>query len=680
MNLTSLFNFNYLKQNLKKSKATLIFFIGIIPIISSIIFLIMASNNSNYGYIVSLEQLSIINFVGIYILPFVISLCLFGFVFKRKSVDFVNSMPISRKSIFITNSLGGIIILILMNLITAILLAILNLIFPSVLVPWGIFLDYFIVWSVTYIFVFTSCNLAMSVSGNFITEIIVTALILFLIPFTHLVITTHNFSNSNTTKDINITCTDNDCKPVNYSCGTYDVSCKINKNLGVYETKIKLEKNYVYTAPYNFFYQIFLESDNMKMFSRSQIINMIILSIVYFFLGLYLFKKRKMEVCENSFGSNICHNLVKGLTLVPIWTIGYLIIDSSRALFVIILILAIIIIYYFIYDLITKKAITNIKNIIVSFIISSTIIIILLTINNNRVLKTLELNVKDIESISINLKNNDIINKDAKDIYLDNSELINIIIKNYLNNGYIPDESYCIDCWENYYTNSGYTIKIKTTNNKIYTFNVNLNDSDYNKVLEILSNKKEYNDEFKNIKYNQIFAIKLGEDFVDINNNKEILDIIKETFQDMSVKNYVELDNVDSDYDIVLYAYNNHKIISYQINKKINNQLENKVIEYYNDKLNENLNKIGTINYFSCNKEFCNEYNYEYDEEEIIEFIKDNINDKVDVSQDYVSVTLYTFNYSYHFSTNKVEEFNKLLESLEEKYNMKYNYEVDNYE
>lgn len=659
MNLMKLFNFNYLKQNLKKSRAILIFFIGVIPIMSSITFLVRASNINGSGYVSSLEELSIINFIGIYILPFVISFCLFGFVFKRKSVDFINSMPISRKSIFITNSLGGIGILILMNLISVILLVILNMIFSNIFIPWELFWDYFIVWSIIYVFVFTACNLAMSISGNFITEIVVTALILFLVPFTHQLITSYNFSNSYS-RNVNITCTEEECTPINYNCNLSDISCEINKNLGIYSAVAINNNSYVYTAPYNFFYQVLFNSSNKLLYNGGQLAKMLILSIVYFFLGLYLFRIRKMEVCETSFKSNKEHNLVKGLTLIPIWTFSYLIIKNVDDLFVSILILSMIIVYYFIYDLITKKGITNIKNIILSFIVASFIIVVILEINDNRSEKTLSLNVKDIKEAYIDILEDNNINDDSKEVYIENKELINLLVKSNLNNSSsnIYSSSYYYDDYYIYYA------KFKTKNNKVYTFKVYLNQNDYNKVLEIVSSNEEYTKEFKNINYGSLFALEIGNDVIDIDNNKEIITIIKDTLKDISIQEYIELDKTNSQNSIKLYSYNNHKIITYKINKEINTSLKEKVINYYNNKLNSDLKKIGNIFYLSCDKDFCNNYSYDYDNADILKFIVDNINDSVDTTSDYVTISFYTSDNNYYFTTNRVEEFSNLIKCI----------------
>ena len=45
--------------------------------------------------------------------------------------------------------------------------------------------DIFLLWNVAYIFVFVVSNIAISVSANKITSVVVVLLILFLIPFLH---------------------------------------------------------------------------------------------------------------------------------------------------------------------------------------------------------------------------------------------------------------------------------------------------------------------------------------------------------------------------------------------------------------------------------------------------------------------------------------------------------------
>ena len=180
MNLMKLFNKNYLLQNLKKSKTVLSIFVGLIPILNTIILIMFLKNNN--GYILALSEISIISFIGIYILPIIISICLFNYVYKKKSVDFINSMPISRKSIFVTNTILGIILFGLMLIVNVILIKITSLIFNSI-IPFSLLMDYFWYFLVVYIFAFSATNLAMTVSGNAVTQIVVTLLLFFLVPF-----------------------------------------------------------------------------------------------------------------------------------------------------------------------------------------------------------------------------------------------------------------------------------------------------------------------------------------------------------------------------------------------------------------------------------------------------------------------------------------------------------------
>ena len=113
MNLTKLFNFKFLKQNFKKSKGLLVLFLSLVPAFTFLV--IMLSGNEIVQEPIDQIELSVINILGLFIVPIVLSISLFGYAFKRKSIDFINSMPINRKTIFLTNTLAGIVFLFLLN-------------------------------------------------------------------------------------------------------------------------------------------------------------------------------------------------------------------------------------------------------------------------------------------------------------------------------------------------------------------------------------------------------------------------------------------------------------------------------------------------------------------------------------------------------------------------------------
>ena len=140
MNLKRLFNWPYLRQNLKKSKGLLAIILGIIPILNLLIFIaINVLSNSEAS---TLSRISTVAILGLYTIPILLSMALFGFVFKRKSVDFMMSMPLERKTIFVTNTIGGIGLMIAMLLLNILLMGLVSLWVPAV--PGAMLFDYLV--------------------------------------------------------------------------------------------------------------------------------------------------------------------------------------------------------------------------------------------------------------------------------------------------------------------------------------------------------------------------------------------------------------------------------------------------------------------------------------------------------------------------------------------------------
>ena len=75
MNLTSLFNFNYLKENIKKSKAIILLCMFLLPTISGIILLVKCSCGSNF--MPSIYEVSGPVLFGMYLVPVILSITLF---------------------------------------------------------------------------------------------------------------------------------------------------------------------------------------------------------------------------------------------------------------------------------------------------------------------------------------------------------------------------------------------------------------------------------------------------------------------------------------------------------------------------------------------------------------------------------------------------------------------------
>ena len=176
MNSTKLFNFKYLWQNIKKSKSIIIFLMCAIPFIN---LWIVGLNSLNANFVLDFTGISNITAILSFFFPSLLAYILFGFVFKKKTVDFIMSQPITRKKIYVSNIFGGIIILLITVLITTLGFGLLSL-FTKIYIPLGALIDYFIYWLITYIFVFLISSLAICFAGNMMSSLVVLLLLLFL--------------------------------------------------------------------------------------------------------------------------------------------------------------------------------------------------------------------------------------------------------------------------------------------------------------------------------------------------------------------------------------------------------------------------------------------------------------------------------------------------------------------
>ena len=357
MNLTSLFNFNYLKENIKKSKAIILLCMLLLPILNGIILLMHGSTGDNF--VASIYDVSGIILFGMYIIPLVLSITLFSFIYKKGAVDFTLSMPINKRQIFLTNTIGGMAIILIMQIINFIVMLLVSLIYSNIIVSYKMLFDILLMYSISYIFVFVCTNIAASVSSNKITTIVVTLLIMFLIPFISTFINSNAFTYYGNS-DVKVECANDSCKPKNYYCDT--VKCEMDKKNNIYTANITKYDNVTYTLPYELIKDnLFgIESDNRV---NTSIIKMIILSIIYIIVGTVLFSNKRFEIVGTSFRSEKIHILVRTLTTIPIVCLAYVVLKnssiSSYDIFSIVLLLVLIFTYLIIYDLITRKKVTN---------------------------------------------------------------------------------------------------------------------------------------------------------------------------------------------------------------------------------------------------------------------------------------------------------------------------------
>lgn len=362
MNLMKLFNMKYFMQNVKKSKMAILLFLSIVPIFTALTIITVGKDN-----ILEFWELGLANIIFMYITPFVLSVVLFGYVYKKKSIDFIGSMPISRKSIFITNTIGGSVLLILSQLVTLLVsLLASTLVGGTVFV--GMLWDIFVYQSIAYIFVFTISNLAMSLSGNILTQIVTTLLITFLIPSGVAYFDIWNSGNS----------------------------YRIADEYGMLYSTVTNTRSY--TAPSAVFGATI--NGMSYEYNNTSIAKMVVLSLIYIAIGYIMFNKKIMESAGESFQNKYEHLVVKGLTLIPFAMILVPLVEEREGESILFLV-AIIAVYYLIYDLITNKKnklLTNLVAMIVSILVLFSVYDVIAKVAEGT---SFTLEIEDVKSIIV---------------------------------------------------------------------------------------------------------------------------------------------------------------------------------------------------------------------------------------------------------------------------------------
>ena len=677
MNLIKLFNKEYLKENIKKSRGFIILFLVLVPLFTAL-FTVLSIHDEIRVTVVDKLDIMWINIIGMYVIPLVLSFCLFGYVYKRNSVDFINSMPINRKTIFVTNTIGGIILITLMQIITAVILFICNAIFADVVIFSAMITDMLILMWVSYIFVFVATNLAMTFSGTFLTQIALTMIILFLIPFC--IDSYHEF-------DVD--------KEVNF----------VNEN-GYFEEYVYEEDGY--TIPYRILHHT-VTGARGDIYSNKSILRMVLVGALYFGLGIYFFQKRKMENTEESFSSIKTHIFVKALTIFPMIILLNLAEPDFES---VIFILALITVYYFIFDYIVKRKVTlkvSMPCLILVLGIMQGICMGAEAIRESMLIE--ELNKDEVVAVSIG-DNTDYsrswyyYNNSLSDweYYVENQEVVDIIFESArkVHEYYHPKESFdemkpVSESAEVTYAATvelkqrvtveehltkldekepepdslyvDFTLKTKFGGKKVV--NLRILREDYYKIIDILEKDTNFmaairEKSFKNGEITIENLLTTGEDkeFFKKELREEVNKMTLEELFGLKYTNNVTIKN---------YYYDNHKLVENIYSIDLSEKIFQKAAEMLNNQigilLTEELKKEdGYISSFHlANPDIDQRYNsniyFDYENDEIIDFILKHYDEEFDASKEYYMIGGYLRSYrgDVFFFTNRIKEINEIV-------------------
>ncbi|MDD2469593.1 MAG: hypothetical protein PHI22_01500 [Bacilli bacterium] len=638
------FNFNYLKENFKKSRGIIYLFILIIPIFTFLFMLLLKNEHIENTYFPSLAELSCPALIGMYIIPFAMAVVLFNFVFKKDSVDFINALPLKRKTIYITNIIGGIGMFFIMFFTTSLFMFLTNAFFPTLIIPKTMYYHFFITFFITYSYVFITSSLTLSLTGSRMTHIALTLILLFIPGFISDFYTSRIYAN----------------KYVDYGymeCEKYDVTCKKHQIYNDFTIKQSYKLNNNQTIPYKYIniiprvfldmhsFEITYESELYSVYNRPSLIKMVILSFIYFGIGLFFFFRRKMEMAESTFKSEDVHQLVKCLTLFPLCIVTIAIYDKLSSI-VLWIAIAIIIVIYVVYDLITRrnsgkyiKSIIYFLGLVLTSIIFCAVVSRISNVESLRVIEKEDVsNIGIAPSVNLMDRYNDP-NLDILQFELISDDIANIIFDNankQITSNIDPEQL---------------VIRFKLKDGGTYYFDMRLLPDDYTKLLKILDNHDEYTKTYKDLPYDKVYGVRLGDSYLSQKGKLKVLELIKEGYSNRSVSDIVRATYLDNNYNRgfkyslmnVLYIYEDgikkHNVSTMINPKLINYVMRTKNEEYIKEVKGANIN-VNTVHIsigFDIDdidiEKYYNFLNNSNNKKIVYRYINDNISNNIDFSR-----------------------------------------------
>lgn len=582
MNLIKFFKINYSLQNLKKSKGILAIMLIVIPVIT--IFTLHTVDSSGYGNPYELLSAAGINFFGLIVIPFILSNILFGYVYKKTSIDFINSMPINRRNLYFTNIVVGILYILILQLITFLFSTIYILSVGNSLFTIKLMFDIGIAMTLAYTFLYVCSTLALTVSGNKFTQIVMLAIILFTIPFIRM-----------------------------FNLGDYIDNIEsvfVVDNQGI-AVEYFVESDYVYAMPISTL--VSFANEEAVLDCRSALLTLF-LTAVYIFVGYKMFDKRKMENTGNSFENEKIHLFVKGITLYPIFVILQHIYDVIE-LPQLLLIMFVVFVYYVVYDFITIKKI-KFKTTCVSFVVT-VIILVLISMGLNKV-GELTNNQKEyyyaneLESMEIRLSElfyGNLSFADIKDESLRNEVLNQLTKSNTRYTTFDETSSFEIIDDEIEYSVS-VKCKFKNQNSEEVILDGTIDSNTYEQVLNYAFNNEEFikilADEWRVSKSAMIQVnasvtdkVFFGKSLANIKDviNKELELNIKSKIQNELDKLHNKQENYYDEYSyyaidsVNVYEYENFKVKDYRIGFDVNSEVAKVIYNELNKEAIDVINK-----------------------------------------------------------------------------------------
>lgn len=337
--INKLFNKKLLKQNFKKSKSLMALLVVVFPLLDFLFMWLSGGFDSIDNGIRNILNINEINerfeIIGFIFIPIILSVILFGYTYNKKKVDLINSMPVSRKSYFVTNWFGGIIVIFMIQILFTLATIISIILSDSSVLSFFLpkILTNLLLFFVAYCFIFTAEVLASTIVGNFLSEVVMTYALVGFVP------------------------------------------------LFLFSIMAILER------PNNFILKCFPIPVNFEGSVYEKIFVTLIYTVIFVILGYKFFQKKQMEYSGTSFKTEKGHFILKDIVLlIPyiffLRSINYMnsYFELSSSLVIFLIFVTISFTFYIIADLILNKKIKFKKNLINYFVFLIVIAIIMMPV------------------------------------------------------------------------------------------------------------------------------------------------------------------------------------------------------------------------------------------------------------------------------------------------------------
>lgn len=678
MNLIKFFKKNYALQNMKKSKGILAIMLIVIPVIT--MFCLYAHDSSRYVNPYEIFVAGGANFFGMIIIPFILSNVLFGYVYKRNSIDFINSMPINRKNLYFTNIVVGILYILILQVITFLFASIYIVSVGDSLFSIKLMFDIALAMSLAYAFLYICSTLALTVSGNRFIQLVVLIIVLFTIPFVRMTNLGSFIQNS---KSIFL----------------------VNDN-GI-ATEHFIDEEHVFAMPLTTF--ISFVGEDRVLEPKSALLTLG-LAVLYTIIGYKLFEKRKMENTGNSFESEKLHLLVKGITLYPVWVVLYQIYDELE-IPQLLLIMFVVFVYYFVYDLITIKKI-KLKTTCVAFVVTS-VVLLLTTMGLTKVGELTNEQkeyyyANEINSMEIRLSElfyGNMSYGEIKDENLNKLILSQITKNDYTRHGYGGSVAVDVSKVDSYVKNYSISVKCNFNNNEDIKISGRIDKDTYIQLLNYVLNDEEYInglvEEWKISKDAMLEIVDGTSDKVFVGKEAErIKEVInKNLHEHLKEKISQELNSIENGsnykmdyYDYNYYAVDNIEIYEYEDfevkNYNVSFDVHSEVAQVIYDELNKAALEISEEYLKDIDGEDEFDYRYEtngriarFNNDSYVEYANiydadirlikeyiEKVNDiEFDVTKEFYQIDLYSMDCI--LFVNSIEEFERTIPGVTKDYN-----------